>query len=124
MSDGSARVPRRGDVWEVRLDPVEGREIGKTRRVVLVGADGLSALELKIVVPALGRQRHHADKPWLVPIDERQPVFTKDVSVDCFQLRTLSIKRFERYCGRVTPAELDGLIDAIALCLDIPLVEE
>lgn len=93
MRSSSAPVPSRGDVWEADLEPVVGDEMSKTRRVVLVGSDNLSPLRLKIVVPVIGRQATHKGKPWLVPIDERNPLFTKDVSVDCFQIRCLSVDR-------------------------------
>lgn len=120
----SVRTPQRGDVWEVNLQPIVGAEVGKDRRrVVVIGADGLSPLALRIVVPVTTRQPNHAGKPWLVEIAERPPVFTKRVSVDCYQIRCLSTERFLSFCGTITPAEDEAILDGVALCLDIPLIE-
>ena len=42
---------KRGEVWEVRLDPIQGSEMKKNRPFVIVSNDLMGRLPLKIVVP-------------------------------------------------------------------------
>lgn len=42
---------KRGEVWQVNLDPTIGAEIKKNRPCVIVNRDALARLPLKIVVP-------------------------------------------------------------------------
>ena len=41
----------RGEVWRLNLDPTIGAEMRKTRPVVIVSADEIGLLPLKVVVP-------------------------------------------------------------------------
>ena len=112
--------PRRGEVWWVDLDPTRGAEMQKMRPVVVVNADGLAALPLRIVVPLIGWQPQHAHRPWMVRVspDSRNGVDKEDAA-DGFQVRSLSVDRFVRRIGRVSPALLADILDAVALSLDL-----
>jgi len=44
-------TPARFQVWLVRLDPTEGREIRKTRPCVIVSPDEMASLATVLVVP-------------------------------------------------------------------------
>jgi mRNA interferase MazF len=41
----------RGEVGMVELDPTRGDELAKTRPAVIIGADDIGRLALKIVIP-------------------------------------------------------------------------
>jgi len=42
---------RRGEVWQINLDPTLGAEIKKTRPAVIVNDDAVGRLPLSIIVP-------------------------------------------------------------------------
>ena len=46
--------PKRGEVWLVDLNPTRGQEIQKRRPVVVLSADPIGSLGLRIVVPLTG----------------------------------------------------------------------
>ncbi|MDJ1182434.1 type II toxin-antitoxin system PemK/MazF family toxin [Roseofilum sp. BLCC_M143] len=43
--------PKRGEIWQVNLDPTLGDEIRKTRPAIVVSANAIGKLPLKLVVP-------------------------------------------------------------------------
>jgi mRNA interferase MazF len=45
---------------------------------------------------------------------------TKDSGADAFQIKSVSENRFVRQLGEVTPAQLDEIAQAVALCVGIP----
>lgn len=112
--------PRRGEVWWADLDPTRGAEMQKMRPVVVVSADGLAALPLRIIVPLIGWQPKFARNPWMVHLaPEAHNGLEKPVAADGFQLRCIAVERFDRRVGRVAPAVLADILEAVALSLDL-----
>lgn len=63
---------RRGEVWVARLNPNRGREIGKTRPVVVIQADELLAVEeAPVIVLPLTTQVYPALQVWRIPLPAR-----------------------------------------------------
>ncbi len=122
MSDPPA--PCQYEIWWVDLNPTCGEEIQKIRPTVIVGANGLGRSNLRLIVPIIGRKPVHDRWPWMIPLARRSGVLDKDSSADCSQIRSVSLDRFTRRAGSVTPAEAEYIVDAMALCLDIPLYED
>ena len=48
---GTSITPSKGEVWLVNLDPLIGDEMRKTRPAVIMSADALGVLALRVVVP-------------------------------------------------------------------------
>lgn len=44
-------LPKRGDVYWVRLDPTDGKEINKTRPCLIISADIANRSELIVIAP-------------------------------------------------------------------------
>ena len=40
-------MPKRGDVWDIDLDPTRGQEIQKTRPAVVISSDAVGKLRVK-----------------------------------------------------------------------------
>ncbi len=59
-------TPKRGEVWRIRFDPAEGDEIKKTRTAVVMSADSIGRLRLKIVVPITEWNPAFARHSWFV----------------------------------------------------------
>lgn len=109
---------RHGEVWIVDFEPSIGEEITKTRPAVIVNNDKVGALALRVVVPITDVGKFV--QPWQVGITSNQTNnLNKDSLVDCFQLKSLSEKRFRRRIGSLSPDEMSEIKAAIAAVLDL-----
>ena len=111
---------KRGEVWQINLDPTIGSELKKSRPCVIVNHDSIGILPLKIVVPLTGWQEKFAKARWLVPIEaSKQNGLRKESAADTFQVRSLSEVRFVEKIGTLTEDELQdieqGLIHSLGL---------
>lgn len=110
--------PLRGEIWWVDFDPTVGAEIRKTRTAVVVSLDAIGKLPLKIVVPITEWDSRYEKKPWLVRIPKsKSNGLTKESAADCYQVKSVSLKRFSNKLGCLTGAELDEICAAIQLCV-------
>ena len=84
---------RRGQVWVANLNPNRGREVGKTRPVLIVQGDWLSAAQERtvVVLPLTSQVRHDAE-PLRVTISARDGL-RADSQVIVEQPRTLDRTR-------------------------------
>jgi mRNA interferase MazF len=109
-----------GEIYRVTLAPTLGDEIRKTRPVVIVNGGHTKHLKLAIVVPITAWSSHWEGNPFFVCL---KPSLTnglqKKSAIDCFQMRTLSHKRFLEKIGQIELLEMDAVKRSIALILDI-----
>jgi mRNA interferase MazF len=111
MSNGM----KRGDIWMVRFDPSEGDEIQKVRPAVVVTAAGAGRMNLHIVVPITGWQTSFSNYFWLVQIAaDTQNGLSKLSGADAFQVKSVSINRFQKKVGVVTDEQLNDISEAIS----------
>lgn len=98
------RVPSRGDVYLVELDPTRGREIRKTRPCLVVSPDELNHhLRTAIVAPmTTGSQ----PSPFRVICR----FGGKQGRVVLDQLRTVDRERLRKRLGMITPATLANVL--------------
>lgn len=101
---------RQGEIWLINLDPTLGAEIKKTRPAIIINDDALGRLPLKIIVPVTDWKDKFDLAPWMVKI-EPNPTngLIKRSSADCFQIRSVSQKRFYRKIGTVSTAILQEI---------------
>ncbi|MEX0998994.1 MAG: type II toxin-antitoxin system PemK/MazF family toxin [Thermodesulfobacteriota bacterium] len=104
-------VPRRGDVYIARLDPTHGREIKKTRPVVVISNNHLNELSgLVIVAPITsGKYSYVHDIP-IIPPDgglEKNSVIVVE------QLRAIDQTRLMKQAGRVKKTTLEEIDQAL-----------
>lgn len=85
---------RRGEVWVAWLNPNHGREIGKTRPVLVIQSDALTAIgNNPVVVLPLTTRVYPAFKTWRIAIPARERLL-KDCQVAIDQPRSLDRSRF------------------------------
>lgn len=91
--------PRQGEVWWVRLDPVLGSEIAKTRPALVVSVDEINRAPagLCIVAPMTTTPRESAVRVEL----PREQGGARVGYVEPYQIRTIS---HERLAGRIDMA--------------------
>jgi mRNA interferase MazF len=108
---------KRGDVWEV--DPSEGDEIRKIRPAVVMSANGVGRLQLRIVVPITGWQDRFSQFFWLVRLPASSGTgLRKESAADTIQIKSVSVLRFRSKLGELDPRLLDRIARAIAICID------
>ncbi len=103
-----ARVPSRGEVLLVELDPTRGSEIRKTRPCLVVSPDELNH-HLRTVIVAPMTTGGHA-----YPFRPACRFGGKDGRVALDQLRTVDRERLRKRLGVLTPASLTAVFDVLA----------
>lgn len=109
---------KRGEVWEVNLDPTIGAEIKKTRPCLIVSRDALAKLPWKIVVPLTEWSPRFEKARWHVLVEAtRESGLSKKSSADTFQVRSISEERLVRRIGRLSDEVMARIGDGLALSL-------
>ena len=111
---------RRGEVWEVNLDPTIGAEIQKIRPCIIVSRNALARLPLKIIVPLTEWNDGFSKAPWHIKVKVTpRNGLSKDSSADTYQVRSISEKRLIRKIGELEDSIIDlinkGLVLSLAL---------
>jgi len=111
----------RGEVYDARLDPVEGSEQGGIRPVVIVSRDQLNAvLQTVVIVPCSsyrpGRRTYAAQ----VLLQAPEGGLRTDSVVLGEQVRVLAKHRLLRRRGVVSPQSLAKIEQMLAIALDLP----
>jgi mRNA interferase MazF len=111
----------RGEVYDARLDPVEGSEQGGIRPAVIVSRNQLNAaLQTVVVVPCSsyrpGRRIYAAQVLLRAP----EGGLRTDSVVLGEQVRVLGKHRLLRRRGTVSPQALAAIDRILAIALDLP----
>lgn len=104
----AARVPSRGEVFLVELDPTRGSEIRKTRPCVIVSPDELNHHLRTTIVAPLTTGGH--PYPYRVPCRFQG----KSGHIVLDQLRTVDHERLRKRLGVVTPPTLHSVLRVLA----------
>lgn len=116
----SSIIPKRGEIWDINLDPTRGQEIQKTRPAVVISSDALGKLRLKLIVPVTEWKVAFADNPWHVLLKPSGVNgLTKDSAADALQTRSVSFERFTVKRGRVSQLEMEEIIQALAAVVEL-----
>lgn len=108
--------PRRGEIWQVQFNPTRGDEIQKTRPAVVISADGLVGLRLRLVVPITGWKSAFANIAWLVQITPTsQNGLTKVSAANPLQTRSVSLERFTDKVGVMEETTLEEIVLALGI---------
>lgn len=110
--------PQRGEIWYVDFNPIVGAEIAKIRPAVVVNPFGIGNLPLKIVVPLTHWDSRYTNMIWFVYVQKTlKNGLGKDSGANCFQVKSVSVKRFLNRIGKVSADELKNIVNAVALCI-------
>jgi len=109
---------KRGEIWQVNLDPTIGAEIQKSRPAIIVNRDTLAKLPLRIIVPLTAWDDRFSAAPWHIPIEvSEENRLTKKSSADTFQVRSVSDKRLVKKLGEITPEEMAQVEKGLSISL-------
>ena len=110
----TAQAPRRGDVVWVRLDPVVGTEIKKTRPAVVVSNDSCNRHGARVVVvPVTSNVETLYPGEALVEIRGRKGRVLGD------QIRSIDRARLRGRVQRLTGDEMDRVDEALRVTLSL-----
>jgi mRNA interferase MazF len=102
----------------VNFDPSVGAEQTKLRPAVVVNVPEVGRLPLRIVVPLTDWKPRYVEHVWFVYVPHTvENGLIKDSGADAFQVKSLSVNRFEAKIGALTAEQMDDIAAAIALCI-------
>jgi mRNA interferase MazF len=107
-------LPRRGEVWWVRLDPTLGSEIAKTRPCLILSGNVINERRRTVVVVPLSSSPH-ATPPLLVPVR----CGGRDVIAVTDQIRAVSKERLDRCIGTLSPQHLEAVEQGVRDVLEL-----
>jgi mRNA interferase MazF len=121
MATAPTVLPARGEIWLINFDPATGAEIRKLRPAIVISLDSIGRLPLRLVVPITDWKDRYSGFPWFtrLPAHPRNGL-SKDSGADSFQVKSVSLFRFDRRLGSVTKSQIDEISTAIALCVGAP----
>ncbi len=116
----STNRPQKADVWMVDFTPTKGAEISKCRPAVVISADNLGKLPLKIVVPVTDWKPHYEHTAWFTHLSTSlKNGLSKESGADGFQVKSVSLDRFRKKLGKVDEDDLYIILNTVALCIGI-----
>jgi mRNA interferase MazF len=101
----------RGDIVWADLNPVRGREQAGLRPVVVISEDVFNVRSGTVIAMAITSQPQRAGFPLSLELTEAK--LPKLSWVKISQIRTLSVERIGKKLGRVTPEELDMIVEGL-----------
>jgi mRNA interferase MazF len=110
---------KRGDVFLASLDPVIGKEISKTRPVVIVSNDINNRFSDTVSVLPLTSQHVDRAYPFEVFLPKKSGNLPKDSKVKANQIRTIDKSRLVSFIGRLDAACMADVDRAIKVHLGI-----
>ena len=106
MSGRQPQRPSRGEVWQVGLDPVKGREQSGSRPAMIISVDKFNhgPAELAIVIPITKRHKNITSH---VFVPKGEAGLDVDSYIKVEDIRSVSIERLIKYRGDLTYPRID-----------------
>jgi len=101
----------RGEVYWANLDPAKGHEQSGQRPVLVVSHDVFNERSGVVIAVALTSQSQKAGFPLTFPLSS--PQLPKKSWVKISQIRTLSRERLGKRITRISPEEVDSVIEGL-----------
>lgn len=101
----------RGDILWAELNPVVGHEQSGQRPVVVLSHDVFNDRSGTVIAVAVSSQEPRAGYPLALEITTAR--LPKRSWVKISQVRTLSVERLGRKLGRISPEELERIIEGL-----------
>lgn len=103
--------PKYSEIWLVDFEPQIGTEIKKIRPAIVVSIDAMGVLPTRVIVPIRDYKEHHSGMFCYIPIEPtKYNGLSKYSTIDCSQIKSFDIQRFEKRLGKLKEDELEELI--------------
>lgn len=114
-----ASMVKRGEVWDIEFTGTCD-ETPKIRPCIVVSSDIIGILRLRVVVPLVSWQDDFSSHRWFVKIDPTDRNGLSEVSgADSLRVKSISVNRFINWRGTVTAEELEDVVAALALVVEV-----
>lgn len=114
---------KRGEIYDARLDPVEGSEQGGNRPVIIVSRDAINLNSpVVLVVPCTTYRSGKKIYPTQVLIKTPEGGLSLDSIAMTDQIRVLSKRRLFYFRGNLSETSINKLNQALLIALDLDLV--
>jgi mRNA interferase MazF len=111
---------KRGNVWDARLDPVEGSEQSGSRPVVIVSRDAINTSSPVVnAAPCTTYRQGRRIYPSQVVVKAPEGGLNADSVILGEQVRVLDKRRLLRRRGELTPGTMARLNQALRIALDL-----
>ena len=109
----------RGDVYLVNLDPIIGKEIGKTRPAVIIQNDiGNKFSPVTIIAPISSVKEITKPLPIMIFLEKGEGGLNEDSYVDCGQIRTIDKnERLITKLGLLSKSQMSEIDKALKISL-------
>jgi mRNA interferase MazF len=110
---------KRGEIYLATLDPVSGKEISKTRPVLIVSNDKNNLFSGTVTILPISSQNLDKIYPFEVSLPKGSGNLPKDSKVKADQIRTIDKMRIIRHIGTLKKDEVNDIEKAIKVHLDL-----
>ena len=110
---------RRGQIYLAALDPVVGKEISKTRPVVVVSNDKNNIFSGTVTILPLTSKNLVKIYPFEVFLDQGEANLPKNSKVKANQVRTLDKARIVKFIGVLDETKMQEIDKALKIHLDL-----
>ena len=108
---------KRGEIYLAALDPFVGKEISKTRPVVIVSNDKNNEFSGTVTILPITSKNLKRIYPFEVFLSEGSGNLPKNSKVKADQIRTLDKKRIIRVIGKLRKDKIDEIEKALKIHL-------
>ena len=108
---------KRGEIYFATLDPVVGREISKTRPVVVVSNDQNNKFSGTVTILPITSKNTQTVYPFEVFLSKGNANLPKDSKVKADQIRTLDKNRVIKHIGVLDKKDIDEIDRAMKIHL-------
>jgi mRNA interferase MazF len=117
--NAAPEYPMYGEIWDIRLDPVIGSEIGKTRPALLVSNDLNNKYADLVTVLPLTSHSSSRQYPFEVLIPDGIAGLTAQSRIKANQVRSVDKQRLVRLRGKLPPEFLPQVEKALKIHLNM-----
>ena len=119
LKPGLANYPKRGEIWQVSLEPVEGHEIGKTRPALVISNDKNNEYSSTVtLIPITASiEKIYPFEVFISGEDSGLPLNSK---IKCNQIRTVDKLRLLKIVGGISTEIIKKVEEALLIHIGIP----
>jgi mRNA interferase MazF len=110
---------KRGEVYLAALDPVLGREISKTRPVLIISNNKSNTFSGTVTILPISSQHLDRIYPFEVLLPKGRGNLPKDSKVKADQIRTIDRRRIIRLIGSLSAPEISNIERALKIHLEL-----
>jgi mRNA interferase MazF len=112
---------KRGEIYLATLDPVLGKEISKTRPVVIISNNKNNLFSGTVTILPISSQNLDKTYPFEVFLTKGSGNLPKNSKVKADQIRTIDKMRIIKFIGELKKNQIDDIEKAIKIHLDLPI---